>query len=100
MAIYDGLFLYYCNATCKALHLRAIASHIGDDVPTLDPPAVAERLSAALSSGKSVGEGPTVENGGGGDSQAASRAASQPAVARDGAEPAVGAMQGTPRTAA
>ena len=46
VAIYDGVFLYYCNATCKALHLRAVASHMGDDVPTLDPPAVAERLAA------------------------------------------------------
>lgn len=46
VAIYDGLFLYYCNATCKALHLRSIAAHLGEDVPTLDPPAVAERFLA------------------------------------------------------
>ena len=46
VAIYDGVFLYYCNSTCKALHLRAVAAHMGDDVPTLDPPAVAQRLAA------------------------------------------------------
>ena len=45
VAIYDGVFLYYCDASCKALHLREIASHLGDDVPTLDPPAVAARLA-------------------------------------------------------
>jgi Cu+-exporting ATPase len=48
VAIYDGVFLYYCDATCKALHLRTIASHLGDDVPTMDPPAVAERVQVAL----------------------------------------------------
>ena len=48
VAIYDGVFLYYCDASCKAVHLRAIASHLGDDVPTMDPPAVAERVHVAL----------------------------------------------------
>jgi P-type Cu+ transporter len=56
VAIYDGVFLYYCNATCKALHLRVIASHLGDDVPTLDPPAVAERLFSHAAE-KSSGNG-------------------------------------------
>jgi Cu+-exporting ATPase len=48
VAIYDGVFLYYCDSGCKALHLRTIASHMGDDVPTLDPPAVIERAQLAL----------------------------------------------------
>src|SRR5262245_43896780 len=47
VAIFEGHFLYYCDATCKALHLRAIAEHIGDEVATLDPPAVAS-LARAL----------------------------------------------------
>ncbi len=46
VAIYDGVFLYYCDAGCKALHLRTIASHLGDDVPTMDPPAVASHVLA------------------------------------------------------
>ena len=45
VAIFDGEFLYYCNAECKAVHLRVIASHLGDDVPTMDPPAVAARVA-------------------------------------------------------
>ncbi len=69
VAIYDGLFRYYCNATCKALHLRAVATAIGDDVPTLDPPAVAERFAAmnagtlpdALPANGKNGSHPTIE---------------------------------------
>ena len=44
VAVFDGVFLYYCDASCKAAHLRVIAAHLGDDVPTMDPPAVAERV--------------------------------------------------------
>ena len=62
VAIYDGLFLYYCDATCKALHLRAIASTLGDDVPTLDPPAVAERLVALAASEASSSNGKHAEH--------------------------------------
>src|SRR5258707_1197781 len=46
VAIYDGLFLYYCDATCKVAHLRLIAAHLGDEVATLDPPAVAARMAS------------------------------------------------------
>src|SRR5438094_9077484 len=49
VAIYDGQFLYYCDARCKATHLLAIAQHVGDEVATLDPPAVAERASMPVS---------------------------------------------------
>ena len=56
VAISEGVFLYYCDARCKALHLRTIASHMGDDVPTLDPPGVLARAgaSANVSSGLSA----------------------------------------------
>jgi hypothetical protein len=47
VAIFDGVFLYYCGASCKAAHLQAIASHLGDDVPTMDPPAVMQRAPSA-----------------------------------------------------
>src|SRR5258706_208413 len=47
VAIHDGQFLYYCDQRCKASHLLLIAQHLGDEVATLDPPAVAERLASA-----------------------------------------------------
>ena len=51
VAISEGVFLYYCNATCKVVHLQTLAGRLGDDVPTLDPPAVlarAEELARQL----------------------------------------------------
>jgi Cu+-exporting ATPase len=46
VAVFDGVFLYYCDQRCKAVHLRAIAASLEDAV-TLDPPAVMERLAPA-----------------------------------------------------
>jgi cation transport ATPase len=46
VAISEGVFLYYCNATCKIVHLQTIAGRLGDDVPTLDPPAVLARAES------------------------------------------------------
>jgi len=68
VAIYDGIFLYYCDAGCKAAHLRTIATHIGDDVPTLDPPAVMERAQLVLASseaGTTNGSNPVHDSRGG-----------------------------------
>src|SRR3954453_17429522 len=52
VAIYDGHFLYYCDSRCKAAHLLLVAQHVGDDVATLDPPAVMERMATMPASGE------------------------------------------------
>jgi Cu+-exporting ATPase len=47
VAIFGGQFLYYCDAKCKVQHLLGLAEHMSDDVATMDPPAVAERMASA-----------------------------------------------------
>ena len=47
VAIFGGQFLYYCDARCKVQHLLGLAAHMSDDVATMDPPAVAERMASA-----------------------------------------------------